>query len=167
MFRGPRNAMPWNWLLCLRPFCLTCALILSLHLHSGLTNTLTLWNWALLGRTPIVQSLDSFQAFCGNRNFITAFTRAIHLPLPWDTNPVHITPSYFSQVHCFLNCFQSNMAPITFIHRAFYFRCSYDSLYEMWQLWITSLWNFMLLFVRLIWFKIFTPADWSQMPQLC
>jgi hypothetical protein len=43
--------------------------------------TLTLRSRALLEGPPVVRPLDSFPAFYGTRSFITAFTRAPHLPL--------------------------------------------------------------------------------------
>jgi hypothetical protein len=54
---------------------------LSTKLTTSLT--LTLWNWALVERPPVVYPFDSFPAFYGTRRFITALTRALHLSLSW------------------------------------------------------------------------------------
>jgi hypothetical protein len=39
------------------------------------------WSRALLEKLPIVQLLEHFPAFYGNRRFITVFTRALHRSL--------------------------------------------------------------------------------------
>jgi hypothetical protein len=36
------------------------------------------WNWAILQKLPIVQSLKKFPPFYGTRRFIIVFTRALH-----------------------------------------------------------------------------------------
>jgi hypothetical protein len=46
----------------------------------GLTHS---WSWALLEKLPIVQLLENYPAFYGNRRFITAFTRALPQSLSW------------------------------------------------------------------------------------
>jgi hypothetical protein len=44
---------------------------------------LTPWSWALLERSLVVRTLDSFPAFHGTRRFNTEFTRALRLSLFW------------------------------------------------------------------------------------
>jgi hypothetical protein len=44
-------------------------------------HVLTLWSWALHESPPVAQPLDNLPAFYGTRRFITAFTRALQLPL--------------------------------------------------------------------------------------
>jgi hypothetical protein len=46
---------------------------------------------ALLEEPPIVQPLKNFPVFQGNRRFNTVFTRAIHYPEPYQSNPHHPT----------------------------------------------------------------------------
>jgi hypothetical protein len=43
--------------------------------------SLSLWSWALLERSPVVQPLESLPAFYGTLRFITAFTRTLHFHL--------------------------------------------------------------------------------------
>jgi hypothetical protein len=64
-----------------------------------LTNRLTVWSWALLEISPVMQPLVNFLAFYGMRRFITAITKALHFSLSW-TRPIHsISPSYLSKIH--------------------------------------------------------------------
>jgi hypothetical protein len=42
---------------------------------------------------------QEISAFCGNRRFITAFTRARYLSLFWDRYSQSMLPSYFSKIH--------------------------------------------------------------------
>jgi hypothetical protein len=58
--------------------------------HPILTNFLTPWSWALLERSLVVWTLDSFPAFHGTRRFNAEFTRALHLPLSW-ARPIQST----------------------------------------------------------------------------
>jgi hypothetical protein len=51
---------------------------------------LTPWSWALLERSLVVRTLDSFPAFYGTRRFSTEFTRALHLSLSW-ARPIQST----------------------------------------------------------------------------
>jgi hypothetical protein len=44
---------------------------------------ITPWSWALLERSLVVWTLDSFPAFYGTRRFNTEFTRALSLSLSW------------------------------------------------------------------------------------
>jgi prolipoprotein diacylglyceryltransferase len=55
----------------------------------GVLVKLTTWSWALLERSLVVRTLDSFPAFYGARRFNTEFTRALHLSLSW-ARPTHI-----------------------------------------------------------------------------
>jgi hypothetical protein len=54
-------------------------------------STNTPWRWSLLERRSVVQPLGSFPVFYGNRRFVTAFTRALHLYLSW-AKPIQSTP---------------------------------------------------------------------------
>jgi prolipoprotein diacylglyceryltransferase len=59
--------------------------------HSKLTK-LTLWSLALLERSLVVWTLDSFPAFYGTRRFNTEFTRALHLSLSWARQILSTSP---------------------------------------------------------------------------
>jgi hypothetical protein len=54
----------------------------------SITNSMS---WALLERSPVVWTLDTFPAFHGTRTFTTEFTRALHLSLS-SASPHHAIP---------------------------------------------------------------------------
>jgi hypothetical protein len=56
---------------------------------SGL-NSLGVWSWALLERSPVVRTLDSFPVFYGTQRFNTEFARAFHLSVSW-ARPIQST----------------------------------------------------------------------------
>lgn len=69
-------------------------------LTNQLTTYLSLWNCALLQRTPFVQPFDIFTSLHGVRRFITPFTKSRSLvPVLSYTNPVHATSSYLYKIH--------------------------------------------------------------------
>jgi hypothetical protein len=55
----------------------------SLNNLASLPNWLTLWSGALLQRSIVVRTLDSFPSFYGTPRFNTEFTRSLHLSLSW------------------------------------------------------------------------------------
>jgi hypothetical protein len=52
----------------------------------------TPWSWALLERSLVVWTLDSFPTFYGTRRFNTEFTRTLHLSLSWARPIQSISP---------------------------------------------------------------------------
>jgi hypothetical protein len=60
-----------------------CWKLLSTNFLSSIRPKLTVWSRALLKTPSVVRPLDGFPTFYGNRRFITAFTRAIHLFPSW------------------------------------------------------------------------------------
>jgi hypothetical protein len=65
----------------------------------GSETKLTPWSRGLLGKLTVSQLVKKFPAFYGTRRFITAFTRARHLSLLSQLNPVHaLPPSHFLKV---------------------------------------------------------------------
>jgi hypothetical protein len=55
------------------------------------------WSWALLEKPLVVQPLNNFPTFYGNRRFITVFTRTLQLSLFWTGSySVRTTPSFLS-----------------------------------------------------------------------
>jgi len=57
-----------------------------------LTYLLTPWTRSFLRINPVLQPVKKFPAFYGTRRFITAFTSARHLSLPWASSIRSITP---------------------------------------------------------------------------
>jgi hypothetical protein len=74
---------------------------------------LTLWSWALLERSPVVRTLDSFPAFYGTRRFNTKFTRALHLSLSW-ARPIQSTSTHPSSTRCGINYRENNLKLVLF-----------------------------------------------------
>jgi hypothetical protein len=58
---------------------------------------LTLWSWVPFERPQVLQPLGSFPAFNGTQRFITTFTRALHLYLPWPRLMPSTTPNPISK----------------------------------------------------------------------
>jgi hypothetical protein len=86
--------------------CNGTALHLPLRKHTSwlltylLTYLLTPWSRVLLEKLTGPQLVKKFPAFYGARNFITAFTSALQLPLPWASSIQSILPtSHFLQIH--------------------------------------------------------------------
>jgi hypothetical protein len=76
------------------------SLLLVIHSESnacsyqiwGVTYLLNPWSRVLLEKLTGSQLVKNFPAFYGNRKFITAFTRARHLSLPWASSIQFIPP---------------------------------------------------------------------------
>jgi hypothetical protein len=68
-------------------------------LTDWLTDWLTPCSRALLEKLTVPQLVKKFPAFYGSRRFITAFTRARHLPLSWASSIQSMPAFYFLKIH--------------------------------------------------------------------
>jgi hypothetical protein len=83
-----------KFLIQILPICTIWAAHGNPHLyHYLLTYLLIPWNRVHLEWLTSMQLVNKFPTFYGTRRFITTFTSAHHMPLPW-ASPIQSTPPY-------------------------------------------------------------------------
>ena len=83
-------------------YFLVCGLDMAAQIHgrqSHRTSTNSIDQQVLPEKLTSPQLVKKFSAFYRTRRFITAFTRARHLPLSWARSIQYIPPSHTSKIH--------------------------------------------------------------------